>query len=414
MSAPQRPRLLVLTSTLPRWRDDSEPRFVLDLTRALSDRFEPLILAPMAVGAARREQLEGIAVERFSYTPVAAWQRLAAPGAIMPNLRKNRLLYLLVPALIVAQFVAAARLLRRERFDLIHCHWLVPQGLVLALLSLFIKLPPMLLTCHGADAFMFNAGPLALLKRWVLRRAAAVTVVSREIAATLSRFTDKPLVHIPMGVDLDHFAMRDPIQTRAPVILFAGRLAAKKGVDQLLRVLANPRLLDCGARVRIIGDGPLREELEALASTLGVAERVGFLGAMPHARLIEEMKAAALFCAPFVIDRDGDREGTPTVLLEAAACGMPIVTSDIGGCGDIVVHGRSGWLLPPGDEAALAVALIEALAAPDLARAMGEGARQQALEHGWPTTAGQYAEVLLSMKSVWPAQLGEEERACAA
>jgi glycosyltransferase involved in cell wall biosynthesis len=393
-TAPSRPKLLILTSTLPRWAGDSEPRFVLDLAHALSDRFACTILAPQAVGAARREWLDGVAIVRFPYAPIARWQTLAAPGAIMPNLRKHPLLYALVPALIISQFFALLRMLKRDRFDLVHSHWLVPQGLVLALAGLFVRVPPTLVTCHGADAFTLEFPPLARLKRWALRKADAATVVSRDIAAHLAQAVKTPLVLIPMGVDLQRFAMRDRLSGPDRTILFAGRLAAKKGVDHLIRAMADRRLRDRGATLQIIGNGPLREELEQLARTLGVAPQVSFRGSLPHAELARAMQAATIFCAPFVVGTDGDREGTPTILLEAAASGIPIVTSDVGGCGDIIRAGHSGWLLPPGDEEALASALVEALDNPDRARTMALNARQCAEDHAWPRIAGRYADLL--------------------
>ncbi len=305
--------------------------------------------------------LEGIAVERFRYAPVAKWQTLAAPGAIMPNLHRHPILYALVPVLLLAQLVALVSLLRRERFDVVHCHWLVPQGLVLALAGLFVRIPPTLMTCHGADAFTLEFPPFGEIKRRLLRSADAVTVVSREIAEHLGAVGTQAPLHIPMGVDLAGFVERGDVPAGMPTLLFVGRLAPKKGLDRLIRVMADSRIAGRNASLRIIGDGPLRQGLEKLSASLGLAARVTFLGAMPHANVAREMRGADVFCAPFVIGDDGDREGMPTVLLEAAASGIPIITSDIGGCGDIVESGHSGWLLPPGDEAALADAIVEAL-----------------------------------------------------
>jgi phosphatidylinositol alpha-1,6-mannosyltransferase len=390
-----RPKLLILTSTLPRWEGDSEPRFVLDLARALANRFEPVILAPMAAGCERSSALEGVRVERFSYAPIDSWQRLSAPGAIMPNLRTKPWLHALVPGFILAQLVALVALLRRERFDAIHCHWLVPQGLVLAFARMFVAVPPTLLTCHGADAFTLNTAPLPRLKRWILGRVDGLTVVSREIGERLAYRSGPPASHIPMGVDVARFSnllRQDPSGRRT--LLFIGRLAEKKGVDRLLHAMSDERLSKRGVHLRIVGDGPLRSELESLARKLGVADRLTFAGAMPHDRVAVEMQLAELLCAPFVISRDGDREGTPTVLFEAASAGLPIVTTDVGGCADIVQNGYSGWIVPPDDEHAFVAAIVEALDNPDRARSMAMSARNCAEEHSWERIADRYAEAL--------------------
>lgn len=389
-----RPRLLVLTSTLPRWLGDSEPRFVLDLAKAMTDHFDPLILAPMAAGTAKYELLEGVPVKRFAYAPIDGWQTLAAPGAIMPNLRKRPLLHALVPIFLLAQLVALIRLLRREPFDVVHCHWLIPQGLILSIAALFVRVPPILVTCHGADAFTLEYPPFFQLKRWSLRCADAVTVVSGEISRHFGNMGNRPLQHIPMGVDLGRFKQRDIVPQAVPTLLFVGRLAAKKGLDRLIQAMADPRLVRRGVCLRIVGDGPLRREFDRLSIKLGLTTRITFVGSLPHDQVALEMSKADLFCAPFVVSDDGDREGTPTVLLEAAACGIPVITSDVGGCSDIIASGESGWLLPPGNVTALADAMIEALENPDRTEEMAVRARQRAADYAWPRIAGRYAKIL--------------------
>ena len=394
-----KPKLLIFTSTLPRWPRDTEPRFVLDLAKALSGRFEPVILAPMAMGCQRNGSLEGVRVERFRYAP-ARFEKLASPGAIMPNLRSNPFLYALVPAFVIGQVFALILLLRRERFDAIHCHWLVPQGLALAIAKLLVPVPPTLLTCHGADAFTLNFQPMPALKRWILRAVDGVTVVSAEIAGRIPARSARGPIHIPMGVDLRRFA-KSKVEPRVdiPTILFVGRLAEKKGLDRLLRCVADHRLASLQAHLRVIGDGPLGPELRKLATHLGIVDRVEFVGSLPHEQLAREMLRADVFCAPFVIAPDGDREGTPTVLLEAAAAAIPIITTDVGGCGDIISHGHSGWLVKAGDEAALADAIIEALEDPARSRAMAGKARRRVEELSWPRIADRYADVLFAISA---------------
>lgn len=396
-AAAPRPKLLVLTSTLPRWDGDPEPRFVLDLARALLGRFDPVILAPQSPGAAARERIDGVEIRRYRYAPVRRWEALASPGAIMPNLRAWPGLLLVVPLFLIGQLVAVVRTLRREKFDAVHCHWLIPQGLVLALARWLVRVPPVLTTCHGADAFTLDGPVMRRLKRWILRQSDAISVVSQEIADHLARTLGvdrRRLHHIPMGVDLARFAApgaanREP----EPTILFAGRLAAKKGVATLLQAIADPRLEERRARLKVIGNGPLLSELRRSAAELGLGERVSFVPALPHPELIGEMARAQLFCAPFVVSPDGDREGTPTILLEAAAASLPIVTTDVGGCRDVVEHGTSGWLLPPGSPTALADALVEALDQPAKAASMADAARRSAERFAWPRVAARHLEL---------------------
>jgi glycosyltransferase involved in cell wall biosynthesis len=393
-----KPRLLVLTSTLPRWENDSEPRFVLDLATALKERFEPVILAPMTKGAAPFERRNGVSIRRYRYALFQSWERLASPGAIMPNLRHRPWLYALVPGFFLAQLIAIVSLLKRERFDLVHCHWLIPQGFVLALASLFVTVPTTLVTCHGADAFTLDSAPFRRLKKWILAKFDAVSVVSREITAKLietsGRELSRPPVHIPMGVDVGRFSA-PPIGDRTtPVILCAGRLAAKKGVDNLIAAIADPRIRARGIKLRVVGDGPLLGDLIKLTAEFRIQDRVHFAGPLSHDQLAQEMRSATLFCAPFVIAADGDREGTPTVILEAAASALPIIASDVGGCGEVVVNGKSGWLVPPGDVGPLVDAIEDALDHPDQARRYANAACAQSQSYSWTAIAERHAAIL--------------------
>lgn len=394
MSQFAKPKLLVLTSTLPRWAGDSEPRFVLDLTRALADRFDALILAPMAVGAVDSEVLDGVQVERYRYAPFASGHVLASPGAIMPNLRRNPILWLLVPCLMVGLFIALFRALRREHFDAVHCHWVIPQGLVLWLVSFFLDVPPTLITCHGGDAFTLEFRPFKNLKRRILNDADAVSVVSREISGHFAGNITKTMEHIPMGVDLDSFVMRDPGKTERNSILFVGRLAEKKGLDRLINAMADPSLVERKATLRIAGDGPLKQNLEKLSAASINSKAIIFLGPLTHAEISTKMQLSSVFCTPFVVAADGDREGTPTVLMEAAASGIPIITSDIGGCRDIVATDVSGWLLPAGDDTALRDALVEALDNPAKALKMAKEARRRVEQYSWPNVALRFGDAL--------------------
>ena len=123
-----KPLLLVLTSTFPRWPEDTEPRFVLDLCQRLNVSFRVCVLAPHAPGTAERGQLDGVDVYRFRYC-AESLERLAYDGGVTPKLRRSPWLWLLVPFFMAAETMAAARCLRRDPVALIHAHWLIPQAL---------------------------------------------------------------------------------------------------------------------------------------------------------------------------------------------------------------------------------------------------------------------------------------------
>lgn len=176
------------------------------------------------------------------------------------------------------------------------------------------------------------------------------------------------------GVDLARFAAaRDD---DGETILHVGRLVEKKGTAPLLRAFAK---VGRGTLV-VIGDGPLRASLEGLAGALGLGERARFLGALPPVEVAEWMRRAAILAAPSLTARDGDAEGLPNVVVEAAASGLAVVASDHQGIPEAVADGVSGWLVPEGAVEPLAGRLGELLGSADLRRAMGAAGRALAAE----------------------------------
>ena len=396
-------RLLVTTTTLPRFESDPEPRFVIDLARSMADRFDITVLAPSYPGAMLREMMFGVEVVRYRYAPLQSWERLAYPGGIMSRLRAEPIHWLLVPALIAGQALALRRLMRTRRFDLIHAHWILPQGLLAATLPRRLRVP-FVTTAHGGDVYTLGSGPLKPLLRFVLRRAAAVTAVSNELYQTLRSIGDsaRDSIHrIPMGVDSRHFAQiaakaerPDDMPKQGPVILFVGRLVEKKGVHVLIDALAKGQPELDAAHVVVVGDGPMKPDLIAHAAARGIADRVHFLGARAHDRLPAYLASADVFALPSVHAADGDKDGLPVTLMEAAACGIPVVASDIGGVSEFLAHGHNGLLVPPGDAAALASGLSKILSSPAVREAFAASALVAAQAFDWRLIGERYATVL--------------------
>lgn len=366
MSAgPERlPRLLVLASTYPRWAGDPEPGFVHELARRLTDRFEVIVVCPHAPGARTAEMLDGVRVLRYRYAP-AAWETLVSEGGIVANLKRQRWKALLLPGFALAQAWATWRAVRRHAPDVIHAHWLVPQGLVIALLaSLPGRWPPFVVTSHGADLFALRGAPWLTLKRFVVRRAAAVTVVSSAMLEPVRQLgTDQGKLSVQsMGVDLQQRFRPDPTVPREPqLLLFVGRLVAKKGVRHLLDAM--PRLLAAkpGLRLEIVGFGPEEAALRQRVAELGLAGYVDFVGAVPQSELPDRYRRASVFVAPFVVAKGGDQEGLGLVLVEAAGCGCPVVAGDVPAVRDVVGDPRIGIVLDPTDPARLADAILAEL-----------------------------------------------------
>lgn len=333
------PVLLVLASTYPRWPADPEPGFVHELSRRLTERYRVIVLCPHAPGAKPRETMDGVEVVRYRYAP-ERWETLVNDGGIVTNLKRARWKLLLVPGFVLGQAWVAWRLMRRERVDVIHAHWLIPQGLIAALLQwLPGRRVPYVVTSHGADLYALKGLGLDALKRFVARRSSAATVVSSAMRERLAAL-GVPAAHIhvlPMGVDLSERFTPDPSVPRSQhEILFVGRLVEKKGLRHLIAAL--PQVLEGvpDAFLTIVGFGPEEAALRQQVHTLGLQAKVHFLGAVAQTRLPALYRRAALFVAPFVQAESGDQEGLPVALMEAVACGCPVVAGDVAGIEDLL------------------------------------------------------------------------------
>jgi glucosyltransferase len=178
-----------------------------------------------------------------------------------------------------------------------------------------------------------------------------------------------------IGVDLGAFQPTgSPIGARPPRILFVGRLVEKKGVEHLIRAFWRVKAVVPAAELVVVGDGPLRLKLESLAAQLNV--QVQFLGSLASQRVREELLTARVLCSPSVTAENGDAEGLPIVILEAQACGVPVVTSARGGAGEAIVDGSSGYVFEERDVESLSQRLLHLLLDDEVATSMGRAGRR--------------------------------------
>lgn len=394
-----RPNLMVLASTYPRWAGDPEPSFVHELARRLTDRFNVTVLCPHAPGAASSEVMDGVRIIRYRYAP-SAWETLVNDGGIVANLRRSKWKALLLPGFFIGQLWAACRLARRGRVDVIHAHWLVPQGLVAAVLRLASRRkPPFIVTSHGADLYALNGLAWDAAKRFVARAATALAVVSgamREELARLGVAGDGVRI-LPMGVDLSSRFTPDAPTVRSPgEILFVGRLVEKKGVRHLLDAMPAILARHSSATLSIAGFGPEESALRARVGVLGLGHAVRFLGPVPQSDLPALYRRAAVFVAPFVQAAGGDREGLGLVTIEAIGCGCPVVVGDLPAVRDVLDPDEaSGMLVPPGDPVALAEAVSGILDDPVGAAQRVARLRAQVVQRfDWQQVAARYRALL--------------------
>jgi glycosyltransferase involved in cell wall biosynthesis len=354
-------RVVFLTHNYPRWPGDVSGSFLATLAVALRRRgHEVRVIAPSDHGKGGDEEQDGIRVRRVRYA-VPARETLAYTGRMQDAARTPGGLVALLD--LWRSFRRAVRRELAEGADVFHAHWWIPAGLALP------RKTPSVLTSHGTDAALLRRSAVArALARPVYRRARVVTVVSKELASTIQTATGR---HIPkervqpMPVDTKGW----PWTEADGGAITVARLVPQKRVHLAVEAIAALRELGHPTGLTIVGDGPERGALEALAARRGVGDLVLFAGAVPPAEI-----PAALARAEFML-LPAQGEGFGLAAAEALMVGVPVIGCwDGGGLLDVIPERGPGRLsLPFAD--AIADAVLGLLAEPDRlgqARAAGE------------------------------------------
>ncbi len=395
---------MVLTSTYPRWEKDTEPAFVHELSKRLTNEYDVHVIAPHFRAARVFEVLDGVSVHRFRYC-IPSMERLAYEGGMLSRLKESPWQALMLPLFLSSQFICALRVIIKYRVSLVHAHWVVPQGLVGWLLRIFSPAKALLVTSHGGDVYGLRGGLLSRIKRAIYRRANAVTVVSEAMRQQVEAQVAGTLEVAPMGVDLRHrFVVLDDASGRQGLV-FVGRLVEKKGVDVLLRAYArlSPEMRS-QAPLTLVGDGPLRAGLEALAAELGIEAQTQFLGALANDRLPAILNRHAIAVVPSVVASSGDQEGLGLVTIEAMGCGCAVIASDLPAIRDVVEHGENGLLAEVGNPVALAEALERLVSDDSLRLSLAARGRELALERfDWSIATGRYRKLYEALLEHHPA-----------
>lgn len=294
-----------------------------------------------------------------------------APGSFWPALPESKT----ESARDVYQAALLAREIHERELTHLHAHFASSATSVARLAARMAGISYSF-TAHAKDIFHESVNPIDLGRK--IRDASAVVTVSDYNLDHLCRTfgtTARKVQRIYNGLDLACFPYHEP-DARPPRIVAVGRLVEKKGFDVLVDACA--RLRDRGVRFscEIIGGGELDAELRAQINALGLAGLVEMTGPLPQAEVKRRLTGAAVLAAPCVVAGDGNKDGLPTILIEAMALGTPCVSTSVTGIPELIAPGESGLLCEPGDSAMLARALELLLADRELRARLSRQARR--------------------------------------
>ncbi len=272
---------------------------------------------------------------------------------------------------------------KRRDVDHVHVHF-ANRAAHTAMFLKEISGIPFSVTAHGQD-FMKDLGNDDLLREICAAAefVAAETDYSRDLLRQRCPNSATKIYRVYNGMDLTRFPARhyEMSGDTVPRIISIGRLVAFKGFEYLIDACAELARRGLNFTCEIIGDGPLRGDLEARIRKLNLSDRVHLLGSLSQDAVLERLWAADIFALPSVTDTQGASDVFPTVIIEAMAAARPVVSTHLAGIPESVVHGETGLLVPPGDTMALAEALARLIQDPKLRLHYGRAGRERIEQH---------------------------------
>jgi glycosyltransferase involved in cell wall biosynthesis len=391
-------KIIVLASTYPRYYGDGSGRFVQSIAEEVQKLgHEVHVVAPYHPLVEYYES--SVQIHHFRYIWRDDWYIMGYAKAMQSDRKLKPGAIFLAPLYFFAMYREIKQLLNQKSFDVIHVHWVIPNGPVALLLAKHFRLP-IVVTLHGSDIFFsLKNSCIGWFARQVFRYASVVTACSPDLRAGAIKLGSPAsrVQLLPWGADPDVFSPnrniakireKHGLSTDIPILLSLGRLVRKKGLKYLIQAM--PMILSAQPKtvLLIAGNGPEKNSLQNLTHKLGVQESIQFIGEIEWQDVPDYLALTDVFAVPSIHDEHGNLDGLPTTILEAMASGCPIVATDVAGIPLVIQHEYNGLLVPEAQPEALANAIIMLLNNPDLALRYGLISRNRVIgELNWQQIA---------------------------
>ncbi len=389
-------KVVVITHNYIRRRDDLTALYLHRLSSGLVARgMEIVVVCPHAPGLLQEENLDGVRIKRFPF-PFAGLKQIVYTGHMHEQVGRSLVAKFVFLNFLRSFYRTALRVCRDEKADLIWANWWIPPGLVAARVGAKLHIP-VVISSHGTDiSLLGKSGILSPLSRYVYKRVAAATVVSHYLKQGLLAHVDgiapDNIAVIPMPVGMEHFPKTPPPNNDVPTLLSVARYMRQKRLDDI--ITAAERIAKDGIdfKMRMVGEGPLEDELKKLVRARGLQDRIEFVPLVDQERLGEFYRQSDAV----VLASEG--EGFGLVLVEAGLTGRPVIASRSGGIVDIVEDGYNGLMFDIGDVDALTSCIKRIFSDGNLRARLGENGHARAMERfSTPVLVGKIHDLFLSI-----------------
>jgi glycosyltransferase involved in cell wall biosynthesis len=327
--------------------------------RELRKDFQIHVLAPHQKGLPLYEKIDDMKVYRFRYH-LPQFETLAYRGDMHEQVFRGFFSKFVFLFFLLSFWFNAYKIMKRERIKILHCHWWIPAGILGYLLSLITRIS-FVVTTHGSDVFILRKFRWALpLARVIFRRAFAVTAISsylKDLINTQLGVEKEKIWRFPMPFDDKKFYPLEEKQIERGSILSIGRMIERKGYKYLIEACSILKKKKVDFKLTIIGGGPDEEKLKQMIKDLNLEENIEILHNIPQKDLVYFYNKSEVFVLPSITDWKMEAEGLGMVLMEAMSCKVPVIGTQSGGIVDVVLHEKTGLLVPEKDPQALAQAL---------------------------------------------------------
>lgn len=322
-----KPKILVLTTSFPRWENDTNGVFVLDFVKSISTFYEVHIIAPFFVGALKEEIISDIHIHRFVQFPFKKVS-LAYGDDIMTKLKNNKLMGFVVPFFILSFLLKALKVIKKEKISLLHAFWLIPQGFIAVIIKkIFFRKLKIIVSILGADINGFNnkAGRFIQLK--TLNELDLLIGQSKPMIEKAKKIGYEGLsVFLPLGIDTNSYKpmpYKNNFDFNNPELLFVATLSLRKGISYLIEAISIVKKQVPNVKLKVIGNGDQMNAMKLLTKELDIVDNVEFLGFKSPADLNFYFSSCDLFVLPSL------SEGFPLVVISALSSGAVTLVSDL-------------------------------------------------------------------------------------